>query len=131
HIPTYDPRLTLVIDPVITYSTNLAGTGTAKLNAMTLDSSGNLYLTGRASSPDFPGSGSGQTPSGLGLYRTENRATSWTVAGNGIGPAKVLALAADPRSNAVVYAGTSHGVFKTADGGLTWKAGSGLPNDVV
>ena len=96
HIPTYDPRLTLVIDPVITYSTNLAGTGTAKLNAMTLDSSGNLYLTGRASSPDFPGSGSGQTPSGLGLYRTENRATSWTVAGNGIGPAKVLALARRP-----------------------------------
>jgi len=44
---------------------------------------------------------------------------------------KVLALAADPQNNAVLYAGTSHGVFKTADGGLTWKSSSGLPNDLV
>ncbi len=48
-----------------------------------------------------------------------------------MGAAKVLALAADPKNNAVVYAGTSHGLFKTADGGISWKPGAGLPNDVV
>ena len=131
-VGTYDPRVTLVIDPVLTYSTYLGGTGTAKVNAVALDSTGNLYLTGRVSSPDFPISLGVQAPSGVvGLYRSENRAASWSFPGNGVGPAKVLSLAADPKSNAVVYAGTSHGIFKTTDGGLTWKPGSGLPNDAV
>lgn len=127
----YDPRLELVIDPVLTYSTYLGGTGTAKLNAIALDSAGSLYMTGRVSSPDFPLSNSSQTTAGgAGLYRSESLAP-WALAGNGLGSVKVLALAADPRNNAVVYAGTSHGVFKTADAGLNWKSGSGLPADMV
>jgi photosystem II stability/assembly factor-like uncharacterized protein len=31
----------------------------------------------------------------------------------------------------VVYAGTSHGVFKTSDGGINWKPASGVPGDAV
>jgi uncharacterized protein (TIGR03437 family) len=131
-VQKYDRSLPLVIDPVLTYSTYLGGNGTAKLNGMALDSTGNLYLTGRVSSPDFPISGSVQAPSGVvGLYRSQDRAATWAITGSGIGLAKVLALAADPQSNAVLYAGTSHGIFKTADGGLTWKSSSGLPNDTV
>jgi len=132
-VQKYDRRLTLVIDPVLTYSTYLGGIGTAKLNAMALDATGNLYLTGRVSSPDFPISGNVQAPSGsAALYRSQDRAATWNIVGGGVGPAKVLALAADPQRNAVLYAGTSHGVFATADGGLSWKAtSSGLPNDAV
>jgi uncharacterized protein (TIGR03437 family) len=131
HIPTYDPQLPLVIDPVLTYSTYLGGTGTAKLNAMTLDSSGNIYLTGRVSSPDFPFSPAAPAASGIGLYRSQDRGASWGLAGTGVGPSKVLALAADLNNNTVAYAATSRGLYKTTDGGVNWKVAPGLPTDVV
>jgi uncharacterized protein (TIGR03437 family) len=99
---------------------------------MTLDSSGNLYLTGRVTSPDFPISAGGQAPkASVGLVRSQDRANTWASAGSGVGGSKVFALTADPKSNAVVYAGTSRGVFRTADAGLTWKPAAGLPNDTV
>jgi len=131
-IESYDRDLTLVIDPVLIYSTYLGGTGTAKLNAMALDSAGALYLTGRVSSPDFPVAGGSQIAStGMGLYRSQDRAASWAIPGGGVGSSKVLALAPDPKNNVVVYAGTSRGVFKTSDGGITWKVAVGVPNDTV
>jgi hypothetical protein len=131
-VRVYDRNVPLVIDPVLTYSTYLAGTGTARANAIALDASGNLYVMGQVSSPDFPASGSTQTQAGsVGLYRSQDRAASWAQAGPGVGPSKVQALTPDPKNNAVLYAGTSHGVFKTSDGGLTWKAASGLPADTV
>ena len=130
-IPEYDPQLTLTIDPVLTYSTYLGGTGIARLNAMTLDSAGNIYLTGRASSPDFPLSGSVTPPAGLGLYRSQDRGVNWSTVNAGVGASKVLALTPDPKNNSVIYAGTSRGVYKTSDGGLTWKAGAGIPPDAV
>ncbi len=131
-VQSYDHNLNLVIDPVLTYSTYIAGTGMAKLNAMSLDSAGNIYLTGRVSSPDFPLAGNAQAPSGsVGLYRSQDRAATWATAGSGIGSAKVLSLAADPQHSTVLYSGTSHGLSKSTDGGATWKAASGLPADAV
>jgi photosystem II stability/assembly factor-like uncharacterized protein len=43
-----------------------------------------------------------------------------------IGPdgGEILALAADPQQNGVVYAGTAGGVFKSMDGGATWSRSS-------
>lgn len=131
-VQSYDHTLNLVIDPVLTYSTYIGGTGMAKLNAMSLDSAGNLYLTGRVSSPDFPFAGNTQAASSsVGLYRSQDRAASWATAGSGIGSAKVLSLVADPQHSTVLYSGTSHGLSKSADGGATWKAASGLPADAV
>ena len=131
-VQSYDHNLNLVIDPVLTYSTYIGGTGMAKLNAMSLDSTGNVYLTGRVSSPDFPFVGNTQALSGgVGLYRSQDHAATWVTAGSGIGSAKVLSLAADPQHSTVLYSGTSHGLFKSTDGGATWQAGSGLPADAV
>jgi uncharacterized protein (TIGR03437 family) len=130
YIQRYDQRLPLVIDPVLTYSSYLGGTGTVGLNAMTVDSAGNIYLTGRVSSPDFPLSVAAPSVTGAGLYRSESNA-SWGLPGAGVGAAKVIALVPDSKNNAVVYAGTSRGVFKTSDAGLSWKISSGIPNDAV
>ena len=51
---SYDPRLPLVIDPVLTYSTFQGGSGSDQAYSVTVDSAGNTYLTGTAESIDLP-----------------------------------------------------------------------------
>jgi hypothetical protein len=53
-IGAYDHSRSLVIDPVIVFSTYLAGTGTDAIAAITTDASGNILVTGYTTSVDFP-----------------------------------------------------------------------------
>lgn len=50
----YDRARSLVIDPVLTYSTYLGGSGGDFGTAIATDSSGSAYVTGLTYSPDFP-----------------------------------------------------------------------------
>jgi hypothetical protein len=50
----YDRNRELVIDPVFSFSTYLAGSSADNLAAVTTDSSGNIYVTGFTGSLDFP-----------------------------------------------------------------------------
>jgi Beta-propeller repeat len=50
----YDAGIPLVIDPVITYSTYLGGSGDEFPIWSDIDRAGNFYVTGFTSSPDFP-----------------------------------------------------------------------------
>jgi Beta-propeller repeat/Abnormal spindle-like microcephaly-assoc'd, ASPM-SPD-2-Hydin len=50
----YDRTRPLVIDPTFTYSTYLGGTGTDSALGIAVDSTGNVYVTGRTSSTNFP-----------------------------------------------------------------------------
>ena len=50
----YDPRKTLVIDPVLTFSTYLGGSNDDYGGGIAVDSSGNVYVTGQTISTDFP-----------------------------------------------------------------------------
>jgi hypothetical protein len=50
----YDCKQPLLIDPVLTYSTYLGGSGSDQGNAISVDASGNAYLTGVTTSGNFP-----------------------------------------------------------------------------
>ena len=50
----YDHSQTLVIDPVLTYSTYLGGAGVEFLPSIAVDSAPNIYLSGATTSTDFP-----------------------------------------------------------------------------
>ena len=51
---SYDRNHELVIDPVFSFSTYLAGSNSDTTAAVTTDSSGNIYVTGFTQSSDFP-----------------------------------------------------------------------------
>ena len=53
-VGSYDHSRSLTIDPVLTYSTFLGGTGGDQGAAITVDSSGNIYVVGTTSSANFP-----------------------------------------------------------------------------
>jgi photosystem II stability/assembly factor-like uncharacterized protein len=53
-VPSYDPSLPLVIDPVFVYSTSIGGSRDEFGNGVAMDSEGNAYITGATSSLDFP-----------------------------------------------------------------------------
>ena len=50
----YDASRLLVIDPVLDFSTYLGGNDVDQINAIALDSSGNIYVTGTTSATNFP-----------------------------------------------------------------------------
>src|SRR5215207_1776608 len=73
----YDRSRPLVIDPVLVYSTYLGGNGFDQGNAIAVDSAGNAYVTGEASTPNFPTTpGAFQTaPYGFDTFVTKLNAT--------------------------------------------------------
>jgi len=64
-IGDYDRSLPLVIDPVLTYSTYLAGSGREQTAGAIADSSGNVYVTGITTSADFPTQSAEQPTCGI------------------------------------------------------------------
>ena len=50
----YDHGKPLILDPVMVFSTYLAGTGTDKITGVTTDPTGNILVTGYTTSTDFP-----------------------------------------------------------------------------
>ncbi len=96
-VAAYDHSRPLVIDPVLIFSTYLGGTGTGNSgkdegHAIATDSAGNVYVTGRSDSPDFPVVHSGSpdafvakfSPTGTLLYASYLGGEGFDFA-NGIG----------------------------------------------
>jgi uncharacterized protein (TIGR03437 family) len=132
-LDAYDRRQPLVIDPTVTYSTYIGGTGTMSVSKIAVDGTGNLYVAGSVSSPDFPlVHPIQQFSTNVGLFHSADQGSTWGPASTAIGTAKISALASDPSNPAVAYAASSRGVFKTTNSGAVWTLSStGLPNDEV
>ena len=55
----YDVAHKIVIDPILSYATRIAGSANEISEAIAVDTTGNIYLTGWTRSVDFPGVGAG------------------------------------------------------------------------
>jgi YD repeat-containing protein len=58
-VGSYDTSRPLYIDPVLGYSGYLGGSGADNGNAIAVDATGNAYIAGSTTSPDFPGTSGG------------------------------------------------------------------------
>jgi len=67
----HDRSRPLLIDPVLTYSTYLGGSGEDRANSIKVDASGYVYVAGSTSSLDFPTPSSQAKPAGTDAFVTK------------------------------------------------------------
>jgi hypothetical protein len=132
-VAEYDRRQPLVIDPVLSYSTYLGGSGSDYPTGIAVDPSGNAYVTGTTGSTNFPTtSGAFQTtlvgsldtfvtklnPTGSALVYSTYLGGSGVDVGNGI--------AVDALGNAYVTGTTGSTNFPTTPGAFQTASGGAL-----
>lgn len=120
----------------ILYTRLLGGSGDDAGNGIAVDASGSAYVAGQTTSVDLPTTqGAFQTNfGGCVSYNSSDGGTSWSPA-SGLPNAEVNVLAIDPISPSTIYAGLGNclrplGVFKSTDGGDTWKPAGSLNRSV-
>jgi sugar lactone lactonase YvrE len=119
-VAVYDRSLPLVIDPILSYSTFLAGSGWTFPTAIAVDSNGNAYVTGDTTTDDFPGtSGAG------GLFVAELNAAGTGIVyvtyfggNNSSYPDQATGIAVDGSGNAYATGATSSTNFPVTQGTL-------------
>jgi Beta-propeller repeat len=121
-VPEYDRSKSLVIDPVLSYSTYLGGNGNDQGADISVDWQGNAYITGRTSSTDFPTEKPLQTSYGGGENDTfvvklnrKGRAFIYSTYLGGSGDDQGSGIVVDKQGNAYVTGITSSTNFPTAN----------------
>src|SRR5579863_316607 len=116
----YDASLPLVIDPVISYSTYLGGTGVSAVTGLALDSGGNLYVTGWTEALDFPIVGAVQAANQGGVdafvakFNPTGTALLYATYIGGSGDDRGAAIAVDSNGQAYVTGSTASSNFPLA-----------------
>jgi hypothetical protein len=132
----YQPSQPLIIDPVLTYSTYLGGTGGDMAYGVTVDSSGDAYVTGSTGSTNFPVKSAVQSsPGGDGdaFVAELNPAGSALLYSTYLGGSGVdvgQGIAVDP-SGAAYVIGTTSGGFPVTTGAFQTTYGGGNSNAFV
>jgi len=124
-VASYDGSKPLIIDPVLSYSTYLGGSGTDYGNGIAVDSQGNAYVVGRTTSVDFPtaspfpavplrgGFGGGNGDAFVAKFDSQGRLVFSTYLG-GNGYDEGSDVAADP-AGSVYVTGSAGPNFPTAN----------------
>jgi photosystem II stability/assembly factor-like uncharacterized protein len=94
-----------------------AGSVSANLNSLPADSG---IVTAFAFETGAPGSVFAATIGGR-VYKATDAGGGWRSTTTGLGWSRVDALVVDPRRPATLYAGTGVAVFKTVNGGRSWR----------
>jgi uncharacterized repeat protein (TIGR01451 family) len=127
----YDRSRTLIIDPVLTYSTYLGGSGNEGCSAISgavksgcpaiaVDSAGNAYVAGATTSADFPPSGtpyqatlSGAADIFVAKFKSDGSALLFSTYLGGTGTDTSAGVAADSGFNVIVAGTTNSADFPT------------------
>jgi len=119
-VAAHDARRALVIDPILSYSTYLGGSGEDRSHAIAVDADGNAYVTGSTFSPDFPTTaGAFQTtlPGGFSAFVTKLNPTGSAVVYStylgGNNSEVGYGIAVDSAGNAFVTGNTNSSNFPT------------------
>jgi RHS repeat-associated protein len=126
-VGSYDPTQTLTIDPTLSFSTYLGGSGTDIGNGVAVDGAGNVYITGNTTSGNFPGTSGGfhgsqdafvtkLSADGQSILYSTYLASSASVSSS--------AIAVDAGSNAYVAGNTTSG-YATTTGSYQTSFGGG------
>jgi hypothetical protein len=124
-VGSYNHHLPLVIDPILAYSTYLAGSNTDNATSIAVDSAGNAYITGFTYSSDFPTHNPEQVNcsnacGGADVFVTKlNPAGSALIYSTFVGGSnydQAAAVAVDSLGNAVVSGSTSSFDFPQKNG---------------
>ena len=130
----YDRGRPLIIDPVLTYSTFLGGSGEDQIRALAVDAAGNVYVTGLTTSTTFPGVNGGSIqPAHSGgvndAFVTKINPTGTAIVYStflgGSGIEWGFAIAVDSAGNAYVTGYTSSTTFPGVNGGSIQPANGG------
>ncbi|UCE62925.1 MAG: SBBP repeat-containing protein, partial [Nitrospirota bacterium] len=119
-LDSYDVSKPLIIDPVLSYSTYLGGSGDDKGAGIAVDATGNAYLTGQTTSVNFPTANAYQSSSsGVEVFVTKvNAAGSALIYSTYLGGSSTdegFAIAVDAAGSAYVTGHTDSNNFPTVN----------------
>ncbi len=121
-VEDYDRSRPLIIDPVLSYSTYLGGTGGDVANGIAVDSSGNAYIAGITNSTDFPtaspeqGTSQGNGDAFVAKLNSTGSALVYSTYLGGTGADTATAIAVDASGDAYVTGTTTSPNFPTTSG---------------
>jgi beta-propeller repeat-containing protein len=124
-LDAYDKNLPLIIDPVLIYSTYLGGGGDDRAFGISVDATGNVYVTGDTLSTNFPTTvGSFQSAGAGGAFVTKiDPGGSTLIYSTYLGGISGTGIAVDANGNAYLTGATGSnfpttvGAFQTTSGG--------------
>ena len=130
-VERYDASRPLVIDPELSYSTLLGGSGTDRAWDVTADSAGNVYVVGETASTNFPSVSASQPRVGGGVdvflakLRPDGKTLVYATYLGGSGDERGYGIATDAAGNVYLTGETSSRNFPTTAGAFQTAYGGG------